>query len=103
MRPSNVNPPYSIHAIRSAKSLREFTYTIGGYGSGDDSTAMLNLDVLFRSLLEYWETLEYLALDAEADLPLEALSLRDDRSQYGPAYFMSGRESSANGLKTIFF
>ncbi|RHZ69889.1 hypothetical protein CDV55_103988 [Aspergillus turcosus] len=87
IRHSNVNYLYLIHTIRSAKSLKEFAYTIGGYGSTDDSIAMLNPDVLFRSLLEYWETLEYLDLDVEADLPLEGLSFRDYRSQYGPAYF----------------
>ncbi|KAF7128530.1 hypothetical protein CNMCM5793_003318 [Aspergillus hiratsukae] len=87
IRHSDVNYLHLIHTIRSAKSLKEFAYTIGGYGSMDDSFAIFIPDVLFRSLLEYWETLEYLDLDFEADLPLEALSFRDYRSQYGPAYF----------------
>lgn len=92
IRPSNVNHLYLIHTIRSAESLREFTYTIGGYGNRDDSIAMLNPDVLFRSLLEYWETLDYLDLNVEADLPLEALSFRDYHPQSGPAYFHEWEE-----------
>jgi hypothetical protein len=82
IRHSNVDYPYLIHTVRSAKTLKEFAYTIGGYGSWGDSIALLNPDVLFRSLLEYWETLEHLDLDCEADLPLESLFFRGDSAYF---------------------
>ncbi|RHZ65978.1 uncharacterized protein CDV56_108889 [Aspergillus thermomutatus] len=95
IRHSSMDYPYLIHTIRSAKTLREFTYTIGGHGSNNDSIAMLNPDDLFRTLLEYWDSLEYLDLDVEAELSLKEifdpnvgrLFFGDYRSWYGPAYF----------------